>query len=149
MVEDSDSSVGQLKRADHLLYVTLKYTRTTEVIKNTIRRLIGVFDYASLEILEVEKAKGKIKMIPYLPLERMELLSKVLSGIKEAEDYILLYHLLKHIDKSEYKAKEEYRKNVTLMTKDFDVDTPMLMLYFDKTKDFAKFANAYVRENEK
>lgn len=149
MVEDSDSSIGQLKRADHLLYVTLKYTRTSEVIKNTIRRLIGVFDYAALEILEVEKRKGKIKSIPYLPIERIELLAKVFLRNKDVKDYILFYHLLRHIDKSDYKSKEEYRKNVTLITKDFDVDTPMLTLYFDKTKDFAKFTNAYVRENEK
>ncbi len=149
MVEDSDSSIGQLKRADHLLYVTLKYTRTTEVIKNTIRRLIGVFDYAALEILEVEKRRRKIKSIPYLPIERMDLLAKVLSERKEIKDYVLFYYLLRHIDKAEYSSKEEYRKNVALITKDFNVDITMLTLYFEKTKDFAKFANKYVNENEK
>jgi len=149
MLEDSDSSIGQLKRADHLLYVTLKYTRTTEVIKNTIRRLIGVFDYATLEILEVEKKKGKIKTIPYLPVERIELLLKIFPRKKEIKDYVLFYYLLRQIDRSSHKSKEEYRKNVTLITDDFDVNMVMLTRYFNKTKEFALATRRYVRENEK
>ncbi len=40
MIEDlEDSALQELKRADHLIYVTLKYTRTVDVIKNTIKRL--------------------------------------------------------------------------------------------------------------
>ena len=42
----------ELKRADHLLYVTLKYTRTADVIKNTIHRLLNAIDYAIIFSLE-------------------------------------------------------------------------------------------------
>ena len=35
--ELEDNAKQELKRADHLLYVTLKYTRTVDVIKNTIK----------------------------------------------------------------------------------------------------------------
>ena len=49
MIEESENienAVSQLKRADHLLYVTLKYTRTVDVIKSIIKRLISAFDFA-------------------------------------------------------------------------------------------------------
>ena len=34
----------ELKRADHMIYVTLKYTRTADVIHNILKRLINAFD---------------------------------------------------------------------------------------------------------
>ena len=51
MIEDTDSAKGQLLRADHLFHVTLKYTRTVDVIRNTIERLIGGLDFAIKDAL--------------------------------------------------------------------------------------------------
>ncbi|MEK7201541.1 MAG: hypothetical protein AAB737_02820, partial [Patescibacteria group bacterium] len=50
-----------LKRADHSIYVTLKYTRTVDVIKNVIKRLINACDLAMIEALEHLKKQKKIK----------------------------------------------------------------------------------------
>ena len=35
----------ELKRVDHLIYVSLKYTRTVDVFKNIIKRLISTIDF--------------------------------------------------------------------------------------------------------
>ena len=58
MIEDADSSRGQMLRADHLFHVTLKYTRTADVIKNTIKRLVTSLEYAITEILEKKNTQG-------------------------------------------------------------------------------------------
>ena len=66
MLEHDSDARQELKRADHLLYVTLKYTKTTDVIKNAIRRLINACDYAIIDILERLKEKKKIDEVPII-----------------------------------------------------------------------------------
>ena len=132
--ELEDNAKQELKRADHLLYVTLKYTRTVDVIKNTIKRLINAFDYAILEALEWTIKKKKIKKISDLNKLRAEDLNKVYPEIKT---YIDFYNLLKRVDRAEYAKKEEYRKNVTMMVTDemiLEINIPKLKEYFEKTK---------------
>ena len=152
MTEDSEGAIGELKRADHSLYVTLKYTKTVDVIKSTIKRLISALDYASYDLLEALKDKKKIKEIPSAPISRFEILPGVFKKNKEVskvmEDYVNFYYLLRKLDKSTYKAKEEYRKNITLITPDFDVNIYLLTKLFKKTKDFVKFAYEFERENK-
>ena len=53
-----------------------------------------------------------------------------------------LYNLLKRIDKADYIATEEFRKNVTLTTKEanpVNVKVENLCEYLDITKDFVSF----------
>ncbi|MBI2673640.1 hypothetical protein HYX19_05235 [Candidatus Woesearchaeota archaeon] len=146
--EEVDSAYGQLQRADHLLYVTLKYTRTGDIIKNTIKRLITTFDYAVLEILEVAKDNKKIKEIPFSPIARCDFLLKVFPKNKEIKSYYDLYFLMKKIDKSKFKVREEYRKNVTLITDDIEVNVETLKGYYLNVKIFVEFAKAYGRDNK-
>ena len=42
----------ELKRADHLIYVSLKYTRTVDVIKSVIDRLISCLDFVIDKLLD-------------------------------------------------------------------------------------------------
>ena len=142
--ELEDNAKQELKRADHLLYVTLKYTRTVDVIKNTIKRLINAFDYAILEALEWTIKKKKIKKISDLNKLRAEDLNKVYPEIKT---YIDFYNLLKRVDRAEYAKKEEYRKNVTMMVTDemiLEINIPKLKEYFEKTREFVEWVDNLV-----
>lgn len=144
--ELEDSAKQELKRADHLLYVTLKYTRTVDVIKNTIKRLINAFDYAILEALEWTMKKKKIKKISDLNKLRSEDLGKIYPEIKT---YIDFYTLLKRLDRAEYAKREEYRKNVTMIvTEDIitEINIPKLKEYFEKTKEFVEWVDNLVRK---
>ena len=104
----------EIKRADHLLYVTLKYTRTIDIIRNTIMRLIGAYDNAVIYALEFLKNKKKIKHIPLTPVGRAELLRDNLKRDIKILDHMNDYFLLRKIYRAEYTKKEEFRKNVTL-----------------------------------
>lgn len=44
MKEAITNAVEELKRVDHLIYVSLKYTRTVDVIRSVINRLIESYN---------------------------------------------------------------------------------------------------------
>ncbi|MBI2671083.1 hypothetical protein HYX18_03860 [Candidatus Woesearchaeota archaeon] len=147
MIEDlPEKAKDEIKRADHLVYVTLKYTRTVDVIKNTIKRLMNAYEYVILECLEYAKDNKKIKEIPASSQDRVKLVKKLYK--EDIVEYIKLYELLKEIDKAEYTGKEEYRKNVALIVnvhgKTILVDIPTLISYFNKTKEFIDLVNSWV-----
>ena len=62
--------------ADHLLYVSLKYTKTCDVILNLIRRWAVMIDDSILGLLEQLKKKKKIKTIPAAPRQKTELVKE-------------------------------------------------------------------------
>jgi len=142
MQEDSPLYEAQeeLKRVSHSLTVTLKYTRTCDVIKSIIRRLIVTFDYGMIALMEDLHRKKKIKTIPLTPFSRAEETRKQFARDIIMQDYIHFYLLLKKIDTAESTKREEFRKNVTLVVMQDDevieVDVPMLQGYYAKTKEF-------------
>ena len=149
MLEHDSDAKEELKRADHLLYVTLKYTKNIDVIKNTIKRLINACDYAILDVMEYLKAKKKIKEIPLMPISRAEEVKKYLKKT-ELIEFIDFYLLLKRVDRAEYTKKEEFKKNVRLVVmneneESYEINIEKLYEFFEKTKEFIR----YVEENYK
>jgi len=133
----------EIKRADHLLYVTLKYTRTTDVIKNVIARLLDSYDNAIIYALEYLKKKKKIKNIPLTPVSRAEILRD-----NNRRDIIILdalngYFLLRKIQRAEYTKKEEFRKHVTLTVMHNDeaieINIEILEDLYNKTREFVDY----------
>ncbi|MDD5254159.1 MAG: hypothetical protein PHG05_03615 [Candidatus Nanoarchaeia archaeon] len=142
MLESFDEEVTakeELKRADHLLYVTLKYTRTADVIHNLIKRLVSAFELCFEIILQDFKNNKKIKDVPKTGLEKAILLEKLMVKDKVFMDYICFYYVLWEIKRNSYEGKEEYRKHVALISKDFTVKTDLLKEYYEITEDFVKW----------
>ena|SRR3989344_917796 len=143
MLEDNTEAREELKRADHLIFVTLKYTKTVDVIKNTIQRLIAAYDYGIIHALECFKKQKKIKNLPLTPISRAEELKKLTSRRPEMREFLELYFFLKRIDRAEYTKKEEYRKNVALSVLDndevFTIDITKLFEFYEKTRVFVDF----------
>src|SRR3989344_7065651 len=143
MIEDIESARGELQRADHLIYVTLKYTRTGDVIKNIIERLIGSMNYSITDMLEFLKSKNKIKEVPSSDIAKLELLKscikQVISKDKALKEQLDLYLLLKKVSKLPFSVREEYRKNVTLIAEDIEIDMSTIVLYYTMTKEFFIF----------
>jgi len=143
MYEGNNDAREELKRADHLIFVTLKYTKTVDVIKNTIHRLINAYDYGIISALEHLKKQKKLKKIPLTPISRAEELRKPTNRRPEMKQFLEFYFLLKRIDKAQYTKKEEYRKNValTVLEKDevFTIDIEKLFEFYKRTRDFIDF----------
>ena len=138
-----DEAKEEIKRADHLLYVTLKYTRTTDVIKNVINRLLLSYDNAIIHALEVLKKKKKIKIIPLTPVSRAELLRENNKRDLNVLEYLTKYFLLRKIQRADYTKKEEFRKNValTVMHNDeaIEVNISSLEEMYSKTREFVDY----------
>jgi len=143
MLEEDTEACEELKRADHLLFVTLKYTKTVDVIKNIIHRFINAFDYSIIHVLQYFKAQKKLKELPLTPISRAQETKKLASRRPEIRDFLDFYYLLRRIDKAEYTKKEEYRKNVALIVLDNDevitIDIERLFEYYKKTRDFVAY----------
>ena len=132
MLEDfEENAEEELKRADHLIYVTLKYTKTVDVIRSIIHRLINSIDYSVMEVLEYLRVKN----VSDVPRMRVEQLLEKLPKIKEYADF---YFMLRRIYNAKFDKKEEYRKNVTLLTEEGDVNIDTLKEYYTKTKRFVR-----------
>lgn len=134
---------GEIQRADHLLFVTLKYTRTIDIIKSVIYRLANAYDNAIIYALETIKKKKKIKNIPLTPVSRAELLRDLYKKDLLILDALNNYFLLRKISRAEYTKKEEFRKNVTLTVMQNDeaieINIKALEEYHRKTREFIDY----------
>ena len=139
MIEDAKE---ELKRADHLIFVSLKYTRTMDVIESIIKRLINAHKFAVDALLEHLKDKKKIKEIPLSFKEKLIVLKKFKQ--EEIKEFIEFTEFLIRMDKSDHSKKEEFRKNVALIAEENgtlieEVSIVVLKEYYKKTQDLINF----------
>ena len=135
----------ELKRIDHLIHVTLKYTRTVDVIRSIIEKFLLALDKGIGHHYDLRYDAGKIKSIPTAPLMRLRQLEESYPKDPMVKDLFDFYMGLRQTYNAEYKAKEEYRKNVALVTKEKEVNIPMLREYQEKTKAFIEYLEQVTR----
>jgi hypothetical protein len=146
MNEYLEKAKDQLKRADHLVFVSLKYTRTCDIMYNTIQRLVSSYDFTILAVLEKAKGEGKLDSITPSKKHRAEIVSKYKKNIKE---YLKIYFLLIEISNADFDRVSEYRKGVTLISrisedKNINIDVPTLMDYFENAKEFVRVMEEWI-----
>ena len=126
--------------ADHLLYVSLKYTKTCDVIKNLILRWRKMIETAIEEILKYAKKKKKISSISSNPLGKIEDVKKLFKKDKNFLEVIELYEMFRKIDELRTERIGEFRKNVALRIfyqgKEINVDLERLKDYAEKLEKF-------------
>lgn len=134
----------EYKRVDHLIHVTLKYTRTVDIIRNVIKRLISTFDLMFDEIIEWGLENNKIDAVPRVPLLRATKIKDIFKKDDEINKIIDFYLDLRKIYNSPYKKKEEYRKNVTLITKKEEINIETLKDYSEITKKYLNYLSQLI-----
>src|SRR3989344_6072427 len=100
--------------ADHLLYVSLKYTKTCDVIINLLSRWRNMISKGVDRLVEKAKKEKKWKEIPDAPRAKLLQLKKIYSNIPEITETLKLYELFREIDKLEKVRENEFRKGVNL-----------------------------------
>lgn len=153
MKESFDEAIEELKRVDHLFWVSLKYTRTVDVIKSIIERLINCIGFGLESLLKYSKEKKMIITIPTNAGLRCDLLKKTHLDNAELIDYINFYLMLRKISKSEYAKKEEFRRHVTMIAtidkgEIINVDIDTLKGYYEKTRSFIAFVKRTINEEK-
>ena len=134
-----EQAQDELRRVDHLVYVSLKYTRTVDVLKNTLQRMIDSFQCIIDGLLKECEQKGMIFEIPVSPGAKVTSLRKLYPNHKELNDLISFYLFLRKLHNAEYTASREFRRNVT-MTATFadgsveEVNIDIISDYYDRAK---------------
>ena len=100
--------------ADHLLYVSLKYTKTCDVILNLLARWKSMIELSFDAVIEVLVEKKKIPGTPKSPKERVEFIKKYFKKYPAIQETIPLYIFFKRVPDQDKQREGEFRKNVNL-----------------------------------
>jgi hypothetical protein len=148
MIESYQDALEELKRADHLLYVSLKYTRTADVIMSVIKRLLATFEFSVESLLRYYKKEGKVEEIPQNPIQRANSLKKIFIENTEMIELLETYMLLRRISRAEYIGSHEFRKNVTMTATIgddiYEVNMEKVAEFYEKTKTFIQLVRKII-----
>jgi hypothetical protein len=136
-----EDAIDELKRADHLIYVSLKYTRTVDIIKSIVERLINSFDFAFLSIMTSLKEKAKMIDAPKSPGLRASMVKEFYKSEPIMLEFIQFYNHLREISRAEYKRSSEYRRHVTMTAM---LDSGAVMIDIDKISEYYKNTKVFV-----
>lgn len=100
--------------ADHLMYVSLKYTKTCDVILNLLARWKSLIELSFDAILENKVENGKVPAMPTNPKQRIEFMRKYFKKNEVVQDVIPLYIFFKRVPDLKKTREGEFRKNVNL-----------------------------------
>ena len=153
MKESFDEAVQELKRVDHLFWVSLKYTRTVDVIKHVIDRLINCIGFGFEALLKYAKEKKLVASIPTNSGLRCDLLRKTFPDNLELIDYINFHLMLRKLSKAEYTRREEFRRHVTMIAtidkgEIVEVSIDTLKEDYGKTRNFLTFIRKIINEEK-
>lgn len=117
MNEKMNESYEELKRVEHLIYVSLKYTRTVDVILNILTRMTDGYALMVDAIIEYEMEQGKVTLEPESIIERAMLVKQLFANDDVVVDNMELYLLLRKLLRAKNVEREnEYRRYVTMKT---------------------------------
>ncbi len=126
--------------ADHLLYVSLKYTKTCDVIINLIIRWRKMIETSIDAILEHAHQKKKIDAVPSSPIGKIETIKKLFKKDDNFLEVIEMYEMFRKIEDLRKERIGEFRKNVTLrvfyLGKEVNINLEKLKIYADKLEKF-------------
>jgi len=126
--------------ADHLLYVSLKYTKTCDVIINLLLRWRKMIETSINEILKHAKKKKKISSIPLNPIGQIEAVRKLFRKDQNSQEVLEMYEMFRKIEELRKERIGEFRKNVTLkvfyLGEEININLDKLKIYAEKLEKF-------------
>ena len=135
------------KRVDHIIYVSLKYTKTGDVILNLLSRWKNLMELSFDFMIQSKIEAGKIPELPISPKQRIEYMRKYFKKSDEIQEIIPLYIFFKRVPDLPKSRVGEFRKNVAL-----NVQTPKELViinmerlgeYYEKIEKFMKVVKTY------
>jgi len=132
--------------ADHLLYVSLKYTKTCDVILNLLARWKNLIEVGFDRIIARGIEEGDIPCEPMSPKQRIEFIRKYFKKSEEIQNIIPLYIFFKRVPDLNKTREGEFRKNVNLKVIESDRTTEINL---EKLSEYAKVVEDFVCEVKK
>lgn len=141
MSEELEKIIKEKTSADHLLYVSMKYTKTCDVMINLIQRWKIMMDYAFNALLEKAKKKKLIKKIPTAPKLKIDLIKEIFEDVPEVMDAVEQYEMFKLIDVLKKSKENEFRKGVCLK---ITYKWEEVSINLDKLKEYAEILERFI-----
>lgn len=143
MQEILENARDELKRVDHLIYVSLKYTRTVDVLKNVVNRIIESYDFMIEAMLKKLEDEHKIFEAPTAPHVRATTCMNTFNDpviTEHMQNYIKFKKLLRV---EEYESINEFRRHVAMIAEiegeEITINIDYLTEYFKTLKEFLKY----------
>jgi len=144
MSEEIEEHINEMKmsfkRSEHSLYVSLKYTRTVDVIKNLIERYVNTLIHGIDALVQKLFEENKISEIPETPIEKINLIRATYSDNEELISFLDWLIFLRKLLRSKYGKCEEFRKNVTMCAivdgEEHGIKIETLTDYLEKMKNY-------------
>ncbi len=138
-----DNIIKEKISADHLLYVSLKYTKTCDVIINLLLRWKVMIEMAIDKLEKRLKKEKKWKSVPDAPRAKLVQLKKIYEKEKVVLEVLELYEMFRDIEKLDKIRENEFRKGVNLKVtykgKIVNVNLDKLKEYFDLLERFISY----------
>lgn len=100
--------------ADHLLYVSLKYTKTCDVIMNLLLRWRKMIDTAIKALLLREQEKKVIDSVSENAIGRIKQIKEIFKDDKNILETVNFFMMLRKLEELKTERIGEFRKNVAL-----------------------------------
>jgi pyoverdine/dityrosine biosynthesis protein Dit1 len=127
--------------ADHLLYVSLKYTKTCDVILNLLSRWKNMIEKGMDRLVDKAKKEKKWKPVPDAPRAKLVQLKKIYANTPDISETLKLYELFRDIDKLDKIRENEFRKNVNLK---INYNGESITIDLEKLKEYAELLEKFI-----
>lgn len=148
MPETLEKIMKEKISADHLLYVSMKYTKTCDVMINLIRRWKIMMDYSFDGLLGKAKKKKMIKKIPEAPKLKLDEIKRIFADSEEIMDAVEAYEMFRLIDTLRKTKEGEFRKGVCLRItykfKEVAVNLEKLKEYSEILEKFINYTKLFL-----
>ena len=136
-----ESIIKEKISADHLLYVSLKYTKTCDVIINLLLRWKTMIEQGMNLLVEKSKKQKKWKPVPDAPRAKLVQLKKIYAHHKDISEALLLYELFRDIDQLEKVREHEFRKGVNLCV---TYKGEVININLEKLKEYSSLLERFI-----
>jgi hypothetical protein len=148
MEESLHKAIEELKREEHLVFVSLKYTRTVDVLKNILQRMINAYSFGFNALLLYAKEQKLITDYPENKALRCNLLKEIFPDKKELHNYINHYLKVRKIIRAEYTKRNEYRRHVTMTVEiegeQIDVTMDSVREDYENLRNFIQYVREFI-----
>jgi hypothetical protein len=127
--------------ADHLLYVSLKYTKTCDVIINLLLRWKILIELGIERLIEKAKKAKKWKPVSDAPRAQIMQLMQIYKNEPIVTDTLTVYELFRDISKLEKVRESEFRKGVNLRV---TYKGQVVNVNLDKLKEYAQIVEKFI-----
>ncbi len=140
-----NESVEELKRVDHLIFVSLKYTRTVDVLKSVLDRLVTSYDKMLTALFVHKRGQDYLEELPQSHKLKCDKILELYGKNQELAAMIDFYMELRKLNRATHFSRHnEYRRHVTMRVispdkKEFDVNIDVVNEWYKNAKQHMEF----------